>query len=290
VLTLVILVLMPLAAASQGVPGSPVPGEAPTGVLAEFEIDSLPTPHAEVWFLRMGLAPEGTVPLGRQVGPTVLYVESGQLTLETDGPLTLGDNAVTSAGGTAMPGAASETRLKAGTSVLIADGTSVSATNAAGAPVTFLLLLLFAAEREGEDQDSSVEPVGLTQHGISVGTAEFLPVPATLTIERVVVPAGTMTPDTEPPEGIGSGWRGIELGAVETGSAQVVFESRSFQNLTWPGMTTGGLVEPEAVPLTAMVRLAQGDGYAAFNSTLTWASMSYEPLTVLRAVVTPHRQ
>jgi hypothetical protein len=55
-------------------------------------------------------------------------------------------------------------------------------------------------------------------------------------------------------------------------------------------MTTGGRVEPEAVPLTATVRLAQGDGYAAFNSTLWWTSTGGEPLTVLRAVVTPHTQ
>ena len=83
---------------------------------------------------------------------------------------------------------------------------------------------------------------------------------------------------------------GIELGAVETGAAEVVFESRSFQNLTWPGMTTGGMAGPEQIPLTAKVRLDQGDGYAAFNTTLSWASTGDEPLTILRVVVTPHMQ
>jgi hypothetical protein len=288
---MVMLALAPLAATAQGVPASPVPGEAPTGVLAEFEIDELPTPHAEVWFLRMGLDPDGTAPLGRQAGPTVLYVESGQLTLETDGPVTLGAEAATGAAGPATPTGANETLLDAGASVLVSEGTSVSARNAAGEPATFLVLLMYPAEREGEDDGPSDEPVGFTQQGLSVGTAEFPPAPGTLTVERVVVAlAGTMATDIQPPEGVWPGWMGIELGAVETGSAEVVFESRTLQNLTWPGMATGGRVEPEAVPLTATVRLAQGDGYAAFNSALSWTSTGDEPLTVLRAVVTPHKQ
>ena len=65
---------------------------------------------------------------------------------------------------------------------------------------------MYAAEREGEGEVPSDEPVGLTQQGLSVGTAEFPPAPATLIVERVVVaPAGTMTTDVETAEGVGPG-------------------------------------------------------------------------------------
>ena len=55
-------------------------------------------------------------------------------------------------------------------------------------------------------------------------------------------------------------------------------------------MATGGMAGPEQVPLTATVQLGQGDGYAAFNSTLSWTATGDDPLTVLRAVVTPRMQ
>ena len=52
----------------------------------------------------------------------------------------------------------------------------------------------------------------------------------------------------------------------------MVWESRTFQNLAWPGITTGGPLAPERIPLTATVQLGRGDGYAAFNSTLSWTA------------------
>ena len=294
VLSLLVALLLvltpPRMTSAQGLPATPVPGVAPTGVLAEFAIESLPTPHAEVWFLRMSLDPDGTVPLGPQAGPTVLYAESGQLALATDGPMTLGGAAAIAAAGSATLEGATETLLDAGSSVLVPEGTSVAVKTAVGKPATFLFLLMYPAEREGESEEPSDEPVGLTQQGLSVGTAEFPLGPGTLTVERVVVAAaGTMATDIQPPEGIWPGWMGIELGAVETGAAEVVFESRTLQNLTWPAMATGGMAEPEQVPLTATVQIGQGGGYAAFNSTLSWTATGDGPLTVLRAVVTPRR-
>jgi hypothetical protein len=287
-LVVVLLLFAPLLTTSaQGLPATPAPGSAPTGVLAEFEIDELPTPHAEVWFLRMQLDPDGSTPLGPQAGPAVLYVEAGQLMLQVDGPVSLGAGESTDPTGLATPERATDTLLETGDSLLISEGTSVLASNGTDEPVTFLFLLMYPAEREGEGEGSSQEPVGLAEQGISVGVAEFEAVPARLTIERVVVePAGTMVTDIETPDGIWPGWMGIELGTIETGAAEVVFESRTLQNLTWPPMT-GGRIEPEQIPLTATVQLDQGDGYTGFNSTLSWTSTGDEPLMVLRAVVRP---
>jgi hypothetical protein len=256
-------------------------------VLAEFEIYELPTPHAEIWFLRIGLDLDGSTPLGPQAGPAVLYVASGQLILQTDGTVNLGAGEVTDREGTATPKTATDALLEPGTSALISEGTSVSARNGADEPATFLLLLMYPAKRESEGAGSSEEPVGLTEQGNSIGTAEFLPTPARLTIERAVIESdGTMTTDIGTPEGSWPGWTGIELGSIETGAAEGNFESRTLQNLSWPPMT-GDRVEPEQVPLAATVQLDQGDGYAGFNSTPSWTSTGDEPLTVLRAVVTP---
>jgi hypothetical protein len=293
-LVVVLLGLMPmLTISAQELPASPVPGSAPTGVLAEFEIDELPTPHAEVWFLRMGLAPGGSLPPDTQIGPVLVYVESGVLTLVSDRPVT-----GSAAGQVATPGAGDaspvapgfETVLPPGASAIVNEGTSLTAMNQGDAPATFLLLLMYAAEREGEVGEGTSEPVGLTQQAISVGTAEFMPAPATVTFERILVePSGTMTGADETPEGMGRGWMGIELGAIETGSAEVIFENRTLQNMTWPGMMTGAMSRPVQVPLTGTVQLETGDGYAAFNSTLSWTATGDEPLTVLRVVVTPHQ-
>jgi hypothetical protein len=277
-----------LTARAQGTPSTPVPGSAPIGVLAEFEIDELPTPHAEVWFIRMELEAGGTVPFDELIGPMVLFIESGQLAVTADGPITLGEEQATETNETTTPAAMNEQVLEVGDSALIGDGVVMSGRNVTTEPVSFLVLLMFAAEREGEGGDSMEAPVGLRQQGVSVGLAEFYQAPATLTIERVVVePGATMATELADSQGIGSGWMGMELGAVESGAAELLLESRSFHNLVWPAMLSGGNPQPEPVPLTATVELGQGDGYSAFNSTLSWRSTGAEDLIVLRVVIAP---
>ena len=163
-LVAVLLALMPLLVTSaQELPATPVPGSVPTGVLAEFPIDALPTPHAEVWFLRMGLEPGGSLPAEKQTGPVVVYVESGVLTLLSDRPLT-----ASTAGEVATPSAVEaspvangfETALQPGESVLIDDGTTLTATNQGDAPTTFLIVLMYAAELEGESVENGTHRSG----------------------------------------------------------------------------------------------------------------------------------
>src|SRR5690348_9497140 len=88
VLLLLSLTLVPTASA-QGRPATPAPSDAPTGVLTRLSIEALPTPHAEVWFLRMGLEAGGSLPSEKQIGPVVTYVESGTLTLVSDRPVSV---------------------------------------------------------------------------------------------------------------------------------------------------------------------------------------------------------
>jgi hypothetical protein len=285
-LVLLFLALGPLAAASaQGIPATPVPGDAPAGVLAEFPIGALPGPHAEAWFLRTELEPGGIAPTGKQIGPVVTYVESGELTLFTDQPVTVSAGAAATPGAvTASPAAdAFQTVLRADDSVLVADGTTLTVTNTADEPATFLTVLLYAAEREGEAGEGGGEPVGLTQQGISIASAELPDGPGTLTMERVVVePGGTLENDT----GHGMGINGLELGAIEQGSVEATFEMGA--SWRWPGMLTA-FPEPQPIDPGATVELVTGDGYWTYDGSSTWVVTGDEPLVLLRVVIMPGR-
>lgn len=282
-LSIVLFALTPLLTAAQGMPpmpATPVPADAPVGMLAEFNLRHLPTPHAEVWFLRMGLEPGGSLPMGTEVGPMILFVESGELSLEIDGPIML-------------PGAdraeePDELTMTMGDSVFLTRETGVSMANAGDQRSTFLVLLMYPAMEEGEGDQPMEEPAGLSQMAISIGTAEFMDMPATVRIERVVMdPGESVGPAMSSSEMQMPGYIGMELGAVETGSAEVTLENTGMANLTWPGILENQVGEPERVPLKATVQLGTGDAYAFHGSTLTWTALGDEPLTILRVVIMP---
>jgi hypothetical protein len=282
-LLVVLLSITPLTAASQGMPpmpATPVPGEAPVGTLAEFNLSQLATPHAEVWFIRMGLDPGGSVPIADANGPVILYVETGELSLEIDGFVM-------------MPGAdrgeePGELTMAAGDSLQITREATATLHNDTDAPVVFLGFLMYPAETEGQGDQNMADPVGLSQMGISVGTAEFMDVPATVRMERIVVkPGETIEPELDASAMQMPGYMGMELGAVETGSAEVTLENAGMANLTWPGMLDNQMGEPVRGPMTATVTLGTSDAYAFHGSILTWMATGDEPLTILRVVITP---
>ncbi len=278
------LALLPSMGAAQGMgpmPATPVPGEAPVGVLAEFAVPELPTPHAEVWFLRMQLEPGGSVETGVQAGPSMVYVEWGVVTVTADGPVMPGVAGAT-------PVAAGDHELVAGASAMVEDGTTLSFSNNGAAPASFLMLVMYPAEMESADQAEYPEPVGLTQGGVSIGTAEFMPIPATVTIERVVLQPGDITePEMSASDMPFPGYLGMELGAIETGQADVMVEYASMANLTWDGMLRGDMSRPQMVPFSRNVELGTGDAYAFGGSTMTWTNSGDEPLTILRVVILP---
>ncbi len=268
------------ASAQEGpAPATPVPGTAPLGVLATFSLPELPTPHAEVWFLRMGLEPGGSLPADMQIGPTVVYVESGELTLGTDRPIT---TPATPGAAAASPSAMEiETIVRTGDSVLIGDGTRLSARNTTNEPATFLAVFMFSGTREGEEEESGLEPVGLSQRGISVAAAELPTGPGTITMERVqVAPGETMESDS----GHGLGIDGLELGAIEQGTAETTFQTGS--SWLWPQM----LVEfhdRQPIDPGATIDVVAADGYSIFDGSATWAVTSTDPMIVLRVVIMP---
>lgn len=279
------LAVMPLVTSAQQrmppLPATPVPGKAPVGVLAQYDIPELPSPHTEVWFIRLELEAAGSVAMGKQAGPAIVYVESGDVTLDANGAGNPGAN-------TATPVAASSTVLATGSSTLIEPGTDIGFRNQGDSPTSFLMLLMFAAEMEGIYQEPQPEPIGLRQGGVAIGTAEFAPFPAHVMIERIVLNHGeTITPELRARDREFPGYQGMELGAIETGSADLILDFASPANLTWPGMLRGEMTGPVMVPLSTSLQIGTGDAYAFYGSTLTWTAADGEPLTILRVIILP---
>lgn len=279
-----LIALMPAfhaATAQENAPQVAPPQDGPVGVLAEFDVAELPTPHAEVWFVRMQLAPDGSLPEGQQIGPVVVYVEAGELTLGTDVEIetNVAEGAETPLAAT--PDTGFSTVLRTGDSASIPAGAMLAATNATDAPVTFLVLMMYAAELEGAMEDTG-EPVGLTQSLLSAGGVEFPPIPGKVTIERVEIPADVPT--------TGMQMAGIELGTVEEGRAAVTFIAFDTSTMIWPGMpqeqSDTVFAGNMRVPMTGSAQLTAGDGYVTAGTATMWIPMG-DPIVVLRVVAGP---
>lgn len=267
------------AMAAQDIVATPDPSTAPIGVLAEFDIEELPAPHTEVWFLRFQLEPGGLIPDGSNPGPAVLFVEVGTLEIISDGSVVPSDTTVDST---------EELTLEPGDSVLVPRDVSIEARNAGDEPTRFLMLVMFSGMDEGQGEQTSEDPVGMTSTGVAVGVAEFQPVPASVTMERVVVEPGDSMQNISMPAGeMGPGWMGIDVGTIETGTADVLFERTSFENMIWPPFAPDQFSEPMQLEFTATGTMEQGDGYSAFGSVLTFTNTGDEPLTILRVIVGP---
>lgn len=238
-----------------------------------------------MWFIRGQMEPDGQLPLGVQSGQTVLYVEAGGLTVEAQGVVITPDNQVVDATVDAP------IALEPGGSIMIVRDSDATLRNSSNQNVTFLMLTMFSAMDEGQAGDQSDQPIGFASAGISVGTAEFMPGPATLIMERVVLDPGDSIQNVTLPadvQGIGPGWGGIDLGAIEAGSAEILFENQSFQNLIWPELNSDTMMGPDQVLLSGSVNVDAGESYASFNSILTFTNTGDEPLVILRVIEAPH--
>ena len=263
---------------------TPVPHSGPIGVLAEVTIPELPTPHAEVWFLRWVLAPAGSMPAEMQIGPTVIYVEQGSLTLITDRVVSVaasGEMASPTAAQSSPAATEFETTLRPRDSVLITDGTTLAARNDSDEPVTFLALLMFSAVRETTAGTIAAEPVGLSQQGISAAPAEFPGRPGTVTMERILLDSGgTLESDS----GNGMGVGGLDLGAIEGGSADATFSVGS--SWLWPNILEE-FDDRQPIDPGATLQLTAGDGYSTYDGLSSWTVTSEDPLVLLRVLITP---
>lgn len=291
------LALLPFICASPVVAqsGTPVPGNAPIGVLGQVQVDNLPSPDAEVWFIRFFLDPGGSLPLDKQIGPTVVVVESGALDVMTDRPVDVsGSNAATPA---ANPGMR-ETTVTAGQTVYIHEDTFLAVRNNGDQRAAFLALLTFSGVREVESTETEeqaeaagtpqAQPVGFSQQPLGVTQAQFPAGPGTVTIERVALqPGQTARTDVT---------SGAVAGGIERGGAKVSLDSGTC--FIWPTIMRAVLdangtgnegqnrVENPRIRTGESAVLAADDGFGCFGGVLNWQAGS-QGATVIRAVVQP---
>jgi hypothetical protein len=279
-----LLLVAPVAA--QG--GTPVTaGSQPAGVLAQVQVDALPSPHAEVWFLRFTLEPGGSLPLDVQIGPTVLVVEAGELTLVTDQPVEIDGSAPMA---TPAPGGGThETVATAGQVAYVRENTTLATRNDGDTPASVLALLTFSPERETEAMNQQpsgtppAEPVGMTQMAIGLTAAEFPEGPGTITIERVVL-APDATARTDVPDG-------AIAGGVERGGVTVRIESG--HGFVWPGLMqpVGPGGNPEGPRRTEVGAgdtgdLVATDGFGFWDAGVDWQAGS-DGATILQVRIEP---
>ncbi len=275
-----------LIAPTAGQGSTPILTEGqPTGVLAQVQVDALPSPHAEVWFLRFMLEPGGSLPLDVQIGPTVIVVESGELTLVTDQPVEIDGNLpmATPATGDGTYETVATTRQV----VYVHEDTSLAVRNDGDAAVSMLALLTFSPERETEamNQQSGppAEPVGLTQMPIGLTAAEFRAGPGTITIERVVLdPNATARTDVQ---------GGAIAGGIERGSVEVAPDAG--HGFVWPDSMQplgpqGGSEAPRRVDVEPgdSGELVANDGFGFWNAGLDWQAGN-DGATILQVRIEP---
>jgi hypothetical protein len=284
-IAMVMGLLMVLAAsgAVAAQPTTPDPGSAPTGTLAEFPIDVLPTPHAEMWLIRYAMGPGSALPSSRQIGPVVIVAESGTVSLVTDQPVEVyggesGSGA--SAGATPATDGAIETVLAPGVAVLVREGTTLTVTNDGDADASILTLTMYAAARE--DERGGGEPEGdVRSQMLAVTVADLASGPGSVVIERVAAEPGTSADVSLP--------GGAEIGVVEAGGATI--EIAQGQGYVWPqSLTADPNMSPQRQPVRAgsRVDLTAGDGYGYSDATGTWTvPAGGEGAIILRARVIP---
>jgi hypothetical protein len=178
-----------------------------------FPVEQLPSPEAEVRFLRYTFDPGAQLPSAPQVGSTLLVVESGEITLTTDQPerAKSGGRMVTPSPAQCDP---DDTTLRPTEGALVANGTLMSMRNDIDREARLLVLLVFSGEQAGlmDEADGSpvAVPTGVNLPQISGGYATFPAWSGVLLIEREIV--GTNR------SAVSSTHNGIEAGELEQGS------------------------------------------------------------------------
>lgn len=284
-----VVILVTMTSLSTGAQqGTPPPLENPqVGVLGTVQVDRLPSPDAEVWFLRFGLEPGASLPLELQIGPTVILVEDGTLVLETDQPIE-----VTGSGAEPIGAGEAETYrtvVDTDQTAYVREDTQLAARNESELPVTFLALLTFSPYRESAPTEAEAagapmaELRGITQQPLGVTRATFPDGPGTIIIERLVLEPNTIVRADLPD--------GATVGAVEQGSATVAVDTGMC--FIWPAATMANAGESQEqapghgeIGAGTSADLATGDGCGCHNGAFSWEAGAGSA-TLIRAQVAP---
>jgi hypothetical protein len=271
--------------------------------LAEFPLDALPgpaDPGVEGWFLRFTGAPGASVPLTADIGPSILYVESGAVTMRYEGTVRVrraGADAEEEVP-TAAAGAPLEVALAPGDAMLTVKGNRSGGANTAEGDASVLQWLVMSPidEVAAMEEEMDEPAIPFLPHMIAVGSASLPEGPGVIALDRQIFVAGESQRSDE--------HQAFECGGVEAGGLSMTIVAGEMFH--WPGimafdpaaaeaagmatMEAGGTPEatgPDIDRFAAgdMVDLATDDGYAfGPGTTLDW-TVGPAGATLLRGVI-----
>jgi hypothetical protein len=255
--------------------------EAATGLLAQASLDSPLEGEQGIWFGRLTLGADGTIPDLPASGPVLIHVESGLVTVSSETHLQgliAGERIADvqpqnpyfncSCQQNAYGWTGSLT-LAAGQSTLVPAGSPFGMTNHGQTDARALVLAFLPAGRLAAGIDGS----GVTGETLAIAEGFAGSDPLVLGIERV---SGT--------EGHGGGPGSVELGTVETGSPDVALSAGTA--VQWGPTTSRDAASATAIEEGVATTLDTGAAYAVIDGGLMW-SAGGEGATIIRATVAP---
>ncbi len=251
-----------------GAQATPPETSSPTAIAKSAVVGGLP-PDAEIVFVHLALAPEGTVSPRKMPGPALLLVTGGELTLTTDQPISLVPSGALATPGSALP--PGDVLMGAGDGTVIGRDTTIAFANQSGNGAEVLLLQIVpSGDSATPEARASISGPGVETRLLGNARATFASSRGILIVERAVRPPATSSTT--------STLMGVEIGEIESGSARVLFLRGSNH------VSTMGEKDVEA---NSRVDLTAGDQYASLDGSLVWRAGGAEPLVVLRAQTIP---
>lgn len=187
-----------IAAQDTGTGATQLPEGVAVTVLGRQEIDPMPAAPAYIGLARLTYQPGAGVPVQRADGPTVIYVDSGTVTVQTG-----------EAAAQATPTAGGST-LSAGQQILIPAGTSFATRNDGAIPAVALRLAIYPSAPD------AVAEQGIRFERLAGAVAQTLPSGrAFVTLSRVTLTPGSNTVTRTRQED------GPDLAYVDTGTLGV---------------------------------------------------------------------
>lgn len=241
--------------------------------LIDFGLDEFPEAPVSVRLLRITLAPGASSPLHTHPGPEFDYVESGILTAIAEGEaIVVRDEAQTPA--------AAEEALAEGELIVFPPGTAMSLFNNGDTELVLLSAVFHPVSEnlpsttypDGDPAADAFEGVSFTVLGDGI-VQDFSDGPATITLDRIVAPAGAELPASE----------GAALYSAVDGNFSFVVDSGDVQ----VSRTASPGLRPNAAPEQEFT-LDPGDA-AFFPSGVSATSRAEENETVeiLRLAAAP---
>lgn len=203
---------------------SPVADQALSAItdLFSYELAEFPASPVSIRLLRITLQPGASSPMHTHPGPEFDLIESGTLTVDSEG-----DADLTRAGEALVTGPLAAEQLAAGDLVVFPPGIGMNLTNASDEEVVILSAVFHPVSEdvpstrytEGDPAADAFDGVSFEVLGDGI-VQSFPDGPATITLQDVVVPAGS-----DLPESLGTSLYSLVAGdfafSVDSGDVQV---------------------------------------------------------------------